>query len=183
MFRSPATALTLVAVAGLLFASGCSSSTASTASQPASAEAPAAGSGQEHAGHGGGHAAGQLTLFAVQTAPLGTVATDGLGRLLYRYDKDTSTPPTSTCVNECAQTWEPVLVEAGQDPELAGVPGRLVGRLARPDGTEQLTLNGWPLYTNHDDDGELRNAGVNGADGVWFAVTPTGEKAGAPAPK
>jgi hypothetical protein len=52
----------------------------------------------------------------------------------------------------------------------------LVGRLPRAEG-DQLTLAGWPLYRHRDDTGGLLDAGQNGADGTWFAVTPTGEKA------
>jgi hypothetical protein len=43
--------------------------------------------------------------------------------------------------------------------------------------TSQLTLAGWPLYRHRDDDGMLATAGQNGADGMWFVVTPKGEKA------
>ena len=177
MFRSPAMALRLAAVAGLLTVAACGAGTAAPSAGPAPSHAA-----QQHSGHGAGHD-DPLTLFAVQTAPLGTVATDGLGHLLYRFDKDTSAPSASACLDACTKTWKPLLVQAGHEPEFAGVPARLVGRFTRPEGTQQLTLNGWPLYTHRDDDGELRTAGANGADGAWFAVTPTGEKASAPATK
>jgi predicted lipoprotein with Yx(FWY)xxD motif len=173
MFRSPAMALTVVAVAGLLSVAACGSGTAAPAAPTAA---------QQHAGHGAGHA-NPLALFAVQTGPLGTVATDGLGHLLYRFDKDTSAPSASACLEDCTQTWKPLLVEKGHELEFDGVPARLVGQFTRPEGTQQVTLNGWPLYTHRDDDGELRTAGANGTDGAWFAVTPTGEKASAPGAK
>jgi predicted lipoprotein with Yx(FWY)xxD motif len=175
MFRSPALALRLAAVAGLLTVAACGAGTAA----PSAGSAPSTAA-QQHAGHGAGSHANPLALFAVQTAPLGTVATDGLGHLLYRFDKDTSAPSASACMDACTQTWKPLLVEKGHEPEFDGVPAKLVGRFTRPEGTQQLTLNGWPLYTHRDDDGELRTAGANGTDGAWFAVTPTGEKASAP---
>jgi predicted lipoprotein with Yx(FWY)xxD motif len=117
------------------------------------------------------------TLYAVQTGPLGVVLTDGSGHLMYRSDADTADPPTSTCVGPCAQTWLPVVVEPDQELDLAGVDEALVGRLQRADGATQLTLAGWPLYRHRDDDGSLASTGQHGAEGIWFVVTPTGEKA------
>lgn len=153
---------------------------------PAPAEppdpAPAAAQSEEPAeagggGHGGGH--GSLSgLYAVQTGPLGIIATDGEGRIVYRNDNDT--PTTSTCTDACAEEWLPLLAPDGREPELLGVDEELIGLLARPEG-RQLTLAGWPLYHRADDDGLLDTTGMNGAEGVWFAISPTGEKA-APTP-
>jgi predicted lipoprotein with Yx(FWY)xxD motif len=112
----------------------------------------------------------------VQTGPLGIVLTDGSGHLMYRSDADSANPPASTCTDACAQTWIPVTAPPDQELELAGVKKDLVGRLQRPDGSSQLTLAGWPLYRNRDDDGSLATAGQNGAGGTWFVVTPQGEK-------
>jgi predicted lipoprotein with Yx(FWY)xxD motif len=80
-------------------------------------------------------------------------------------------------VGPCAQTWLPVVVEPDQELDLAGVDDALVGRLQRADGATQLTLAGWPLYRHRDDDGSLASTGQHGAEGIWFVVTPTGEKA------
>ena len=113
----------------------------------------------------------------MQTGPLGIVATDGGGRLIYRSDADSAAPPTSTCTGDCTTTWTPLLVGPGQQLDLEGVSRDKIGRLVRPDGTTQLTLAGWPLYVRPDDDGNLASTGANGADGSWWAVTPTGDKA------
>jgi predicted lipoprotein with Yx(FWY)xxD motif len=137
---------------------------------------PSAGHGGGHGGHGSGGVPAP-TLYAVQTGPLGIILTDGSGHLLYRSDADRADPPTSSCTDECAQTWIPVTAPPDQELDLAGVKQELVGRLQRPDGSSQLTLAGWPLYRNRDDDGSLATAGQNGADGSWFVVTPKGEKA------
>ncbi|GAA3240199.1 hypothetical protein GCM10017691_42010 [Pseudonocardia petroleophila] len=150
----------VLAAAGLLALTACGAA-------PAPAAPPAG-----HSGHAGG-----VGLYAVQSGPLGVVATDTDGHLLYRSDADSADPPTSTCTGECTRTWVPLTVADGAEPELLGVDEELVGRLARPDGDDQLTLAGWPLYHHVDDTGGLTDAGRNGADGIWFAVTPTGEKA------
>jgi predicted lipoprotein with Yx(FWY)xxD motif len=136
-------------------------------------------SAAQHGGHGGhgAHSGNATELWAVQSGPLGVVVTDGSGHLMYRSDADRADPPTSTCTGACTQTWIPVTVDPDQEPELAGVDGALVGRFQRPDGTTQLTLAGWPLYRQRDDDGTLSSAGQHGADGTWFVVTPKGEKA------
>ncbi|MBW0124290.1 hypothetical protein [Pseudonocardia oceani] len=136
-----------------------------------------------HPGSGGGGHAGHSTadagLYAVQSGPLGVVATDSEGHLLYRSDADSAAPSTSACTGACTQTWLPLTVADGAEPELLGVGEALVGRLDRADGDDQLTLAGWPLYRHRDDTGGLADAGQNGADGSWFAITPTGEKAAA----
>jgi hypothetical protein len=72
-------------------------------------------------------------------------------------------------------------VPAGQEPQLLGVEATVVGRLARPDGSSQLTLGGWPVYVNRNDDGQLKVAAPGlQADG-WFAMSPAGEKVALPA--
>ncbi|OLT16985.1 hypothetical protein BJF78_13725 [Pseudonocardia sp. CNS-139] len=118
-----------------------------------------------------------MQLWATQTASLGIVTLDGAGRILYRSDADANNPPTSRCTGECAQRWVPLAVPEGQEPELLGVDAARVGTVRRDDGTLQLTLAGWPLYTVAGDQGAHDDTGANGADGTWFAVTPTGEKA------
>lgn len=147
---------------------------------PAPVQAPApTQTADAHAHHGPvNDPNAPVSLWAVQTGPLGVVATDGGGRLIYRSDADSAAPPTSTCTGDCATTWTPLLVGAGQELDLEGVSRDKIGRLARPDGSMQLTLAGWPLYVRPDDDGSLATTGAHGAGG-WWAVTPTGDKAAA----
>lgn len=141
-------------------------------------QAPAEG----QAGHGGHGGAGvpSPALYAVQTAPLGVILTDGSGRLIYRSATDSASPPTSNCTDACTETWIPIVADPAEELELAGVSEALVGRLVRADGTSQLTLAGWPLYRHLDDEGTLATAGHHGEDGRWFVVTPTGEQAATP---
>ncbi|MHA6781580.1 hypothetical protein ACVGOW_11375 [Pseudonocardia saturnea] len=135
------------------------------------APAPAAPAPAAHSGH-----AVAVGLYAVQSGPLGVVATDSEGHLLYRSDADTADPPTSTCTGDCAATWIPLVVADDAEPELLGVDEELVGRLERAEG-DQLTLAGWPLYRHRDDTGGLLDAGRHGAEDTWFAITPSGGKA------
>ncbi|GEL19198.1 hypothetical protein [Pseudonocardia asaccharolytica] len=152
-----------------------------TTAPPAAHQGPQGQQGpqghQGDQGDHGHHGGGGLELWATQTATLGTIVLDGNGRILYRSDADTNDPPTSRCAGECTHKWVPVMLPDGAEPVLLGVEPAKVGTIRRGDGTTQVTLGGWPLYTVAGDPGDHDGAGANGADGTWFAVTPTGDKA------
>lgn len=118
-------------------------------------------------------------LTANSTAQLGTVVLDGLGWTLYRFDDDTATPPASTCVDQCATSWPPVIAEPGSPLTLEGVEQSAVGTVTRPDGSVQLTIGGWPVYRFAADSAPGATDGQGMSD-KWFAVTPTGGRAEAP---
>ena len=118
---------------------------------------------------------GTVELYAVQTGPLGIVVTDGQGRVLYGSVSDANDPPTSRCTGSCAQEWIPVVVPAGQEPVLLGVDAKRIGRYTRDDGSSQLTLSGWPVYVNRQDDGGSYTV-APGAQGAWFVLSPQGER-------
>jgi predicted lipoprotein with Yx(FWY)xxD motif len=106
---------------------------------------------------------------------LSPIVQDAAGRTLYRFDKDQNKPPKSNCNGECAVTWRPMLVEQGSRIFVQDVPAEKVGVLRRDDGSLQVTLNGWALYTFSGDKepGDINGQGVNK---TWFAVSPTGGK-------
>ncbi|NUT92609.1 MAG: hypothetical protein HOY78_11320, partial [Saccharothrix sp.] len=114
-----------------------------------------------------------VTLVAKSVPKMGDVVQDGDGRTLYRFDKDTPNPPKSNCEGKCAETWPPLL--AGGAPKLEGVDPALVGTVKRADGTEQVTLAGWALYTYSKDEapGQWKGQGVGG---TWFVVQPNGKR-------
>lgn len=115
-------------------------------------------------------------LTATDQAELGTIVADGTGLTLYRFDEDTAEPPTTTCVDACAATWPPVTVDPKGKLTLDGVDQGGVGMVARPDGTTQLTLGGWPVYRYAQDTTPGETAG-QGVGGTWFAIAPDGRKA------
>jgi predicted lipoprotein with Yx(FWY)xxD motif len=173
-------------VAGLAALAALTACSAQPVAQPVPAAAtasatgaPPAGGHAEHGAHGAhGAAAPGVELWAVQSGPLGVVVTDGEGQLLYRSDLDGNDPSAPRCTGPCAETWLPELAEAGKPPTLLGIDATKVGTVARTDGTRQITLAGWPLYRHVGDAPGLTTQGAQGTDGVWFAVTPTGGKAG-----
>jgi predicted lipoprotein with Yx(FWY)xxD motif len=105
------------------------------------------------------------------------VVIDGLGFTLYRSDGDSAKPPTPKCVGDCARDWPPVVADGGE-PVLEGVDPEDVGTVTREDGTEQVTIGGWPVYRCAADQAPGATD-CHGKDG-WAAVTPTGEKAEKP---
>ena len=175
-WRAGAAALLLAAPLAL---TGCGTSEPAV---PASLAAPV-GNGSPIAGKNTVDASRDSV--ATATTFIGTVMTSG-GFTLYRNTKDKAVPPTSSCLGTCTSTWPPIDAEA--QPTLDGVDATLIGTLVRPDGTKQLTVDGWPVYRYIKDmlPGTVNGQGV---DGVWQAVGPDGKPltekaapAAAPAP-
>ena len=108
---------------------------------------------------------------SMASSTLGDVlALDGLP--LYAFDRDT--PESSSCVDACTQAWPPVLADA----EVAADLEVTIGSILRDDGTEQLTINGSPVYTFTTDDplpadGSGEPFG-QGASDAWWVVGPDG---------
>lgn len=124
---------------------------------------------------------GRAELVAADVGGLGKVVTNSAGKTLYRYEKDTAQPSTSTCDGQCKAMWPPAVAGMGQ-ATVEGVDQSLVSMMTRKDGTMQLTLAGWPLYTFAKDTapGQAHGQDMNH---TWFAATPDGHKATAqPAP-
>ncbi|MFJ5553384.1 SCO0930 family lipoprotein [Streptomyces sp. NPDC093225] len=187
--------LTLAAAAAtaLLFgATACGSARsgdagAAPANAPAGAAAEAGGYGNGNAGDayggygsGSGAAAGTASgpLSVRQDAKLGAVVNDAAGFTLYRFDKDTAKPSASNCNDACAKAWPPVPAKTSLP---GSVPKSAVGSVKRADGTDQLTLGGWPVYRFAKDTAPGQTNG-QGVGGTWFAVAPDGKKAGTPLP-
>jgi predicted lipoprotein with Yx(FWY)xxD motif len=121
-----------------------------------------------------------VQLTAAAAGPLNPVVVNGAGRTVYRFDKDSANPPRSNCDNSCVQTWEPIVVQPGARVFVDGVSSSDVGTVKRTDGTNQVTLKGWPiyLYTKDTKAGDVNGHGVGN---VWFAISPDGQKAAQPA--
>ncbi len=146
--------------------------TATTSTAPTSPRA-SSNAGAANSGSTAGTA-----LIAAASTSLGKIVTNASGLTLYRFDKDTAKPPTSNCSGACATAWPPATV--ANSVSLSGIDKSLVGAITRADGTKQLTLNGWPLYT-YAGDGKPGDINGQGVGGTWYAVTPTGGKAKASA--
>lgn len=111
--------------------------------------------------------------LAVAGSKLGDIVVDGRGMTVYIYDLDTPGSGTSACTGPCLDEWPPVTAGTST-PQVAGVGGQ-IGTIPGPDGTQQLTMNGWPLYLYVDDTapGEVDGQGEGG---VWWVLDSAGQK-------
>jgi predicted lipoprotein with Yx(FWY)xxD motif len=115
---------------------------------------------------------GQIRLPAtIQAAANHKYVTDSHGFTLYRYTPDKGSGKSSCTTGKCAQEW-PAVTTTGAPVAGSGLTGKL-GTTKLPDGREQVTLNGWPLYYFAGDSGPGEHNG-QGKFGVWWEVTPAG---------
>lgn len=145
--------------------SACQPSASPTGSEPGNG-APSAGESPAPGESSAPSAAAGLALTVVETTAGPALAGED-GLTLYITTADASGVPT--CVDACAENWPPLAapVEAGDaDPAL-------LGTVTRPDGSEQVTYDGWPLYYFAGDSAEGDSAG-EGLGGVWFIADPAG---------
>lgn len=119
---------------------------------------------------------GQASIEAKQKAPIGNYLTDSEGRSLYLFKADK--PNQSTCYDDCATAWPPVLTE-GQPQAGADVDPNMLGTIERKDGSTQVTYGGWPLYyfVKDQQPGEIKGQDVTGFGAEWYLVTPEGQVA------
>ncbi|MEV6365947.1 hypothetical protein FXF53_24430 [Micromonospora sp. WP24] len=199
--RIPRTLLGSVTLSVALLATGCTTTVTDPVALPqpdsgnstsrpdsgSSASQPDSGAAQQPAGAGpqddlgkrsrdGGYWPASVQLG--ENPELGPVVLDGQGFTLYRFDEDDSSPSRSNCTEGCLLQWLPVLVSEKIKFENLDPAG--LGATARPDGTQQVTVGGWPVYRYAEDKVPGRVSG-QGVDGLWFVVGPDGNKAAAPA--
>lgn len=154
--------LAALGIGAAVVVTGCSSSAEPAApADGTSSSAPQSTAAQAAAESTTAPAAGP-ELVARDTA-LGTVLTDGDGFTLYTFDEDT--PAEITCVGQCAEIWPPSL---GAPQAANPLPGSL-GTMARPDGSQQATYDGHPLYRFAKDTAPGQTSG-DGVKGTWHVV-------------
>jgi predicted lipoprotein with Yx(FWY)xxD motif len=121
-----------------------------------------------------GNDASRTSWIRLQKSPAGNVV-NGSGRSLYLFKADGRAPSKATCKGPCADKWPPVLVVRGKTRLYPlGIQSQ-IGVVTREDGTDQLTLNGWPLYRFS---GDTKRGDVNGqgVDGKWFVIGADGKE-------
>lgn len=112
-------------------------------------------------------------VLVAQNQAYGQYLTDYKGRPLYMFTRDTK--DTSTCYDQCALNWPPLVFQDKSEPIAGkGLNDKLIGFSKRKDGKAQITYGGWPLYTYAKDvkAGEINGQGVGGN---WFLLSPKGE--------
>ena len=111
-------------------------------------------------------------VVAIATAAFGHKLTDGAARTLYVFSLDP--PGKSTCVGACARMWVPARSFGGKPQPGSGVGAPSVGNIQRPDGSEQITFNGHPVYyyTGDASPGQSNGNGRSEYGGLWSAQPP-----------
>jgi predicted lipoprotein with Yx(FWY)xxD motif len=124
---------------------------------------------------------GRPASVGVASTGLGDVLVDRQGRTLYLFGRDSAT--MSACTGACAVNWPPLRIP-GSPRVGSGANPSDVGTTARPDGKDQLSYNGHPLYTfvNDKKPGDTNGEGIDAFGGSWFAVSAAGAKV-APRPQ
>ncbi|MFI9455940.1 hypothetical protein [Amycolatopsis sp. NPDC052450] len=111
-------------------------------------------------------------LTAVYMTRMGQAILDETGAVLFRYERDNPNKARSACLGDCAVVWTPVTTTG--TPLVTGIDPALVDTIKRPEGAEQVTLAGRPLY-------KFANARPGewtgqGTDHLWFVVKPDGQR-------
>ncbi|WP_394620302.1 hypothetical protein JNUCC0626_14710 [Lentzea sp. JNUCC 0626] len=116
-----------------------------------------------------------IAKLQVEESPaVGAVVADREHYTLYFTVQDG--PSKSTCLEaDCTLVWPPLLA-AGGKIEAPALDAQLLGTMKRPDGTEQVTIAGKPVYRYVDDEQAGDTTG-HGVDDRWFAISPNGTKA------
>jgi predicted lipoprotein with Yx(FWY)xxD motif len=122
---------------------------------------------------------GRITVTAAPVGTLGTVLETNKGFALYMFAPDAAR--RVTCTGDCATSWPPLLVHAGQTVAAGpGVRPGLLGTAPDPGGGRVVTYHGWPLYTYLGDTAPGQAAGQSADDngGYWYVMRPSGQIVG-----
>jgi predicted lipoprotein with Yx(FWY)xxD motif len=155
------------ALGAALLVAACSSAGSSSSTGAAGTPAAGASSPSSSASAAGG------TVIKTASSSAGTFLTDGSGRAVYLWAKDTS--DVSNCTGACAGAWPPVTTTGSVTASGAAKASDL-GTIARSGGAKQVTYDGHPLYYFAGDSGPGTASG-QGSDGFgakWWLVAPTG---------
>lgn len=108
----------------------------------------------------------------VHVAPseLGDILVGPDGGSLYVFTADSE--GASACTGSCADSWPPLSADVGLASDL---DQSIFTSITRDDGTDQLAVNGMPLYYYAADSGPGDTSGY-GLNDAWFVVDPFGTK-------
>ncbi len=102
----------------------------------------------------------------------GTVVVSSTGRTLYHLTVEKR--GKIACTGTCAKAWPPLTIKTGSKPTAGtGIKQSKLGTIKRPDGTMQVTYNGFALY-RYGDDAKKGEAEGQGESHVWFTISPAG---------
>ena len=155
-------------------ASSAPSAAASSAAPSSAAPSGCAAASGSPAASGSAAAGGDEYEIKTATAAgiTGSFLTGADGKTLYIFKKDTQGNGKSTCNGDCAASWPPFSVGAGEQATAGdGVTATKISTVTRDDGSMQVAYDGWPLYY-YAPDQKAGDVLGQGKGGVWFAATP-----------
>jgi predicted lipoprotein with Yx(FWY)xxD motif len=157
----PSTKALLPTLALSLTLAACGSSSSGTTSSSGSSSGSTAAPAASSAASGS-----QAVATASNSKLAATVLVDAQGMTLYHLSGESAGKFLCTSA-ECEKAWKPVAA-ADTSSAITGL-----GTVKRPDGSQQLSYNGEPLYTFVGDKsaGEASGQGVAEDGGTWSAVT------------
>jgi predicted lipoprotein with Yx(FWY)xxD motif len=119
-------------------------------------------------------AAKSTTAFSTASTGAGKILVDAHGRAIYAFAADSK--GKSVCNGSCLTYW-PAVPAGAKTPTAAPGVTATFGVLHRQDGTAQLTVDGWPMYTYVGDSkpGATTGQGMNSSGGLWWVVSPSGK--------
>gem|GEM_PF-418806 len=118
------------------------------------------------------------TIQVSERESLGKYITDGHGRTLYFFPRDSRN--ASKCQGFCVNTFRPYTIDEDARPSGgAGVVGARMGTLTRDNGDIQITYAGHPLYYFAGDisAGSIAGNGIIAFGDTWSALAPGGSAA------
>lgn len=106
--------------------------------------------------------------LGVASTSLGKVIVDSKGMTAYFYQPDVPNSGVSSCTGGCLSNW-PAITAATATPSVTGI----TAKVTVISGTNQLVINGRPIYTFVGDQkpGDTNGQGI---EGIWYAVSPAG---------
>jgi predicted lipoprotein with Yx(FWY)xxD motif len=127
---------------------------------------------------GEGNAVASRGIVSIASVDGTEVLADPQGRTLYTAAVEEG--GTILCVDACTSFWEPVLASPAEADEAATELGADLSVLKRPEGGQQLTFDGLPLYTFAEEDaGQLEGDGFvddfQGTHFEWQAARTDGD--------
>jgi predicted lipoprotein with Yx(FWY)xxD motif len=125
-------------------------------------------------------AAASAGIVSVASVDGNDVLADAQGRTLYTADVEKG--GKILCVDACTSFWEPVIASPADADDAAAQLDADLSLLRRPDGGQQLTYDGLPLYSFAEEDaGQLEGDGFvddfQGTHFEWEAARTDGSSA------
>jgi predicted lipoprotein with Yx(FWY)xxD motif len=136
------------------------------------------GGGGSDDGGGSGSNGAATTVSVQKLSGVGSVLVDQGGKAVYSSDLEAG--GKIVCSDACTAFWKPVTIDGSKPTAPAGA-GKL-GVIKRPDGSQQVTAGGKPLYTfSEDSPGKATGDGFtddfSGHHFTWHVVSSGGKTA------